>query len=174
MNYGNLQRVGKFLPVLAFALPLCAGTVTLSPSPLTFAKQAEGSASAPKTATLTNGTSAGITITSIAITGNFTETAGANCPVSPNKLVKGASCTIPIAFTPLSLGTLNGSLTITDSATNSPQTITLTGTGGVPVTLSPSSLTFAKLPVGETSAAQNITVTNQLNVGLSLTSILAS
>jgi hypothetical protein len=45
-------------------------------------------------------------------------------------------------------------LTITDSANNSPQTIALSGTGIVPISLTPATLTFGTLKVGNPSAAK--------------------
>jgi len=41
----------------------------------------------------------------------------------------GTSCTINVTFTPTAAGARSGALTVTDNATNSPQTASLTGTG---------------------------------------------
>jgi hypothetical protein len=49
--------------------------------------------------------------------------------LSPNTLGAGASCAISVTFTPTTLGTRTGTLTITDSASTSPQTAALSGTG---------------------------------------------
>ena len=63
-------------------------------------------------------------------------------------------------------------MTITDNASNSPQTISLTGTATAStVTLSPSSLTFASQAVGTTSAAQALTLTNSTGSALAISSI---
>jgi hypothetical protein len=155
-----LQRSCIFLPGLALALaaPVCAQTVTLSPATLRFGDQVKGATSAPLTATLKNIKTATLTIASIAVTGDFAQTS--NCPISPATLGKGASCTISVTFTPAGLGGLTGTLTVTDNAGNSPQTAKLTGTGVQPVVVSPTSLTFTSLPLGETSAAMTVTLTN--------------
>ncbi|MGA9901988.1 MAG: choice-of-anchor D domain-containing protein, partial [Terriglobales bacterium] len=75
-------------------------------------------------------------------------------------------------FTPQATGTRTATLNINDSANNSPQTVALTGTGEEQVTWTPTSLTFASLAVGTTSAAKNITLTNNLPSALSVGEIV--
>jgi hypothetical protein len=176
MNNGFTGRNWIVFPgvVLAIALPLGAQTtVTLSPATLAFGNQVEGTTSAAKTATLQNAKSGALTITSIAVTGEFTK-ASTTCPLSPAKLAAGASCTIRITFQPLTLGSFSGTLTVTDSAANSPQTASLTGKGVAPVTVSPASLSFAGTPVGETTAAQTVTLTNNETTAVTFSSIAAT
>ncbi len=61
---------------------------------------------------------------------------------------------------------------MTDNASNSPQTVSLTGTGTGPgVSLSPASLSFASQLVGTTSATQTVTLTNTSGATLSITSL---
>ncbi|PYV35157.1 MAG: hypothetical protein DMG22_03325, partial [Acidobacteria bacterium] len=77
-----------------------------------------------------------------------------NCGAS---VAVGANCTINVTFTPAATGTRSGTLTVTDNATNSPQTASLTGTGNTTTAgLTPTSLTFASQQVGSTSAAQAV------------------
>ena len=176
MINGLFRRSWIVLPGLALALATpsrAQSSVTLAPSTLAFGNQIQETTSAPKTAALKNILTAPLTITSIAVTGNFTQTGG-TCPLSPAKLARGATCTILISFTPATLGALSGKLTVTDSASNSPQTANLTGNGIPPVTLSPTSLSFGRLPVGETSPAMTVTFTNNQNVAVNFSSILAS
>jgi len=174
MMNGLVRRSWIFFPGLALVLaaPVYAETVTLTPS-LAFGNQAEGTTSLPQTATLKNGSTTAITITSIAVTGDYAQ-AGGTCPKSPNKLAAGASCAIPVTFTPKALGLLSGKLTVTDTAGNSPQTASLSGTGTAPITLSPTSLNFGQLPLGETSQPKAVTLTNNQNVALNFTSVLTS
>ena len=44
-------------------------------------------------------------------------------------IAMGAACTLQVAFTPVAGGPRSGTLTVTDNAPNSPQTLSLTGTG---------------------------------------------
>jgi Cep192 domain 4 len=92
-----------------------------------------GSASAPQTVTLTNSGNATLAISGIALSGanagDFTQTN--TCGAS---VVAGTNCAIKATFTPTATGTRNASLHITDNATGSPHTISLTGTGVPPAT----------------------------------------
>jgi Abnormal spindle-like microcephaly-assoc'd, ASPM-SPD-2-Hydin len=89
--------------------------------------------------------------------------------------VDAKPCTFQITFTPSAAGTRNGTITFTDNATGSPQTVTLTGTGvAVAIGISPTSLTFGSQAVGTTSAAQTVTVSNNGNFPLIFSNIVTS
>src|SRR5437763_9742711 len=108
----------------------------LSTASLLFGLQLVGTRSAAQTATLTNTGTTTLTISSITASGDFLQRN--NCGSS---VPAGASCTIRVAFRPSAKGVRTGSVTITDDAANSPQTIDLIGIGTV-VQLSPSALDF--------------------------------
>lgn len=147
-----------------------APVATLSTSGLTFGDQALGTTSAAQNVTLTNSGLATLTITSIAPSSDFGQTTICGGSVAPS-----LSCTISVTFTPTATGTRTGSITITDDASDSPQIISLTGTGTAPsVSLSPTSLTFAKQLVGTTSKAKTVTLTNSGTASLTITSIASS
>lgn len=97
-----------------------------TPSALTFASQIVGTASLGQAVTLMNNQATAMTITSITISGDYSYTT--SCPISPSTLAAGASCLATVTFTPTVAGTRTGVLTFNDSAGNSPQTVTLTGT----------------------------------------------
>ncbi|HEV2348783.1 MAG TPA: choice-of-anchor D domain-containing protein [Terriglobia bacterium] len=153
------------------ALPI----VTLLPASLTFGATAISATSAAQTVTLSNTGTVPLTITSIssnlAVFGE-TSTCGAS-------LAGGANCAISITFTPSAAGVVSGTLSVADNATGSPQVVTLSGTGQAPsVTVSASSLNFngstGGQPVGSTTAAQTVTVTNNSSAALTISSITAS
>jgi hypothetical protein len=84
----------------------------------------------------------------------------------------GANCTISVKFTPSAAGSRSADLAITDNATGSPQSVSLSGTGiSIGANVSPSSLLFGNQSVGATSTAQAVTLTNSGNAALSVTSI---
>jgi hypothetical protein len=129
---------------------------TLSSTSLTFPSLQIGQTSPQQTVTLTNNGNATLNLTNIAITGDYAQTN--DCPA---QLGVGSICTFTITFTPTAGGARNGTLVLTDNAPDSPQTITLTGSGYVTTTtISPASLTFSNQSVGSTSAAQTVTITN--------------
>ncbi len=145
--------------------------VTLSASSKTFTEQGVGATSAEQTVTLSNSGGALLNIASIVASGDFAQTN--NCGAT---LVPGANCFINISFTPTLPGARSGSVVITTDAANSPNTVSLSGTGvAVPVVLlSPASLTFAGQDVGTSSAVQSVTLTNTGGAPLNLTSVTAS
>ena len=61
-----------------------------------------------------------------------------------------------VTFTSTVLGLQTGTLTFTDNAANSPQTVPLSGTGVAPATLTPTSATYAARAVGTTECGENI------------------
>ncbi len=143
--------------VLLFSLPALAGTpaVTLSPTSLTFSTQLRNTTSPAQAITLTNTGTATLTITSVkSSNSDFSQTNTCGSSVAA-----GASCTISVSFTPVANGTVSATLTITDNAAGSPQTVSLTGTGTI-VSLSPGSVNFGNQTVGTSSPAQVITLSN--------------
>jgi len=144
--------------------------VTLSPSSLVFPAQNVGTASVLKPVTITNAGTATLSLTSITASGDYSVTNPCG-----SSLAVGASCTVNVTFKPTAIGTRTGALMVTDNAPESPQTVSLTGTGlGATVSLSTNSLTFGAELVGVSSAPQSVTLTNTGNAALSLTSISAT
>jgi YVTN family beta-propeller protein len=133
-----------------------AAPITLFPTVLNFGSQLLNTTSQPMTVTLTNTGGATLSISSIVASGNFSQTN--NCGSS---VLAGASCVIAVTYTPTrtSIHIETGTLTITDGAPGSPETVKLTGFGSV-VTLSANSLNFGNQAVGTTSFPKTITFTN--------------
>jgi FG-GAP-like repeat/Bacterial Ig-like domain (group 3)/Abnormal spindle-like microcephaly-assoc'd, ASPM-SPD-2-Hydin len=156
--------------VVSGTIPLTGGLPPplVSPSSLSFGNQVVGATSPAKTVTLKNTGTATLEISSIKPTGDFAISAN-TCGAA---LAGKKSCNVSITFTPKALGKLTGTLTFTDNAVNSPQTVPLSGTGVEPATLTPASAVYAKQSVGTTSAAKTFTLTN--NQTVALTSIAIS
>ncbi|MDR3740254.1 MAG: choice-of-anchor D domain-containing protein, partial [Terracidiphilus sp.] len=147
-------------------------TVSLSATSLSFGSLQVGSTSPSQSVTLTNTGSAALLINSITVTGtNASAFAFSNsCGTS---LAAGANCTIHGHFAPTAAGPMTAAITISDTTTNSPQSIALTGTGvtATTVSLNPTSLSFGNQKVGTTSASQSVTLTNTGAAALTITSI---
>lgn len=134
-----------------FNRPLGPGAL-LSTDAVAFANQVVNLTSPDQPVTLSNLGRSALTISGIKITGpqssEFTE--NDNCGSS---LDAGEICTINLFFTPVATGTRSATLTITDNAPNSPQTVALSGTG-LPGTLnfqvSPGSPSSATVAAGQT------------------------
>ena len=128
--------------------------VALYPGYLVFGTQLLFTASPHQTVGLVNIGTAPLDITSIVASNNFFELNYCGSSLAP-----GARCNINVTFLPHSVGEIFGTVTITDSASDSPQTISLVGEGTM-VSLLPGTLSFDPQPVGTTSPAQTVTMTN--------------
>jgi hypothetical protein len=135
---------------------------SLSSTSLNFATQLVGTISPAQSVMLTNYGTATLNITGIAATTNFGETD--NCGLS---VAAGTSCTISVTFAPGAVDNLAGTLSITDNAPGSPQTVSLNGVGTV-VTLVPDSIGFN---CTATCQSKTTTLTNTGATTLSITSI---
>jgi hypothetical protein len=130
---------------------------------------------AKQTFTLVNQYFLPIAITSVSTTTkDFVATS--NCPISPATLAPTKSCTVTVQFSPTAAGDHSGAVNVAYSASDVPATALVTGTGMVAppgVSVSPTSLTFSNVTVGQTSAAQNVTLTNLVSGPLTISSITA-
>jgi LEA14-like dessication related protein len=148
---------------------------TLSAASLSFGNVAVGSNSAIQWVKLTNNQPTALTITSLAVTTGSPYVVGASSSCLNPTVAAGASCSVALTFNPVTMGAAPAaSLTITDTANNSPQTVNLSGTGIAPTTLSASSLSFGNVTVGSTSAIQWVKLTNNQPTALTITSLVAS
>lgn len=149
-----------------------ASAIALSPQNLAFGNQTLNNASDSRTVTLVNAGSAPLNISSITVSGQFSQTNNCGSVVPAG----GGTCAIQVTFTPTQTGSVTDQVTITDDATGSPQTITLTGSGVTSagaLSLSKTSLTFAALTVGQTSSAQTVTLSNTGKTAINISSITA-
>jgi phospholipase C len=120
MNRLLLPAALLLFSVRLFAQP----AVGLSPSGLSFGNQINGTTSRSQLVTLSNIGNAPLTISGITATAPFGQTN--NCPPT---LTQGTSCTLTITFAPTTAGSFTGDVTIVDSASNSPQSVQLSGSG---------------------------------------------
>jgi hypothetical protein len=140
-----------------------------------FASQTINTTSSAQTFTLSNPGNATLNITSIGITGTGATDFAISAQTCTTTLAAAGTCTISVTFTPLSVASFTAALTITDSATGSPQSATLTGSGtAVPAPIAginPATAPFGNQTVNTTSSAQTFTVSNTGNAALTLSSI---
>jgi len=144
--------------------------VTLSSTSLSFGTILVGTSATAKPVTLTNNQTVSLTNINISVAG----AAFSQVNTCGTGIAASAQCTITVTFLPTTSGAQTGTVTITDSASNSPQSISLKGSGVLPVTLTPATLAFGTETVGTTSAAKTETVTNNQKVALDITSIAIS
>ncbi|MGD0437834.1 MAG: choice-of-anchor D domain-containing protein, partial [Bryobacteraceae bacterium] len=101
---------------------------SLNPTSLNFGTQKSGTTSGTKLVTLKNAGTTNLTVSNITLSGNFAAGTGGTC-TNTTSLGPNGTCTIAVEFKPASKGSKSGSVTITDNAKNSPQSVSLSGTG---------------------------------------------
>ena len=168
----QLRHTGIFLlSILQFAFAgISRGqNISVTPQLINYPNQGVGTTSGAAAVTLLNNQTGPLSISNIQITAPFSQINNCGTSLAPNQ-----QCTFNVTFSPTARQFYTGTLTITDSASNSPQTVSLTGNGVIPVTFSPAQLNFANQAAGTTSAARNISLTNNLSTTLAISSIQAS
>jgi 6-phosphogluconolactonase (cycloisomerase 2 family) len=150
--------------------------LSLAPGSLTFASATQGSTSAPQPITLTSLGPANLRIVSVL-------TGGANpADFQVNSTCAGAypigsTCNIAVAFSPLGAGQRTATLTITDDAPDSPQSVQLSGTGATPppgtsvVKLAPSAVSFGAVTQATMVPPQATTLTSSGTGPLHISSV---
>jgi phospholipase C len=106
--------------------------VSLSPPRLVYNNQVVGTTSPPQNATLTNLGNSPLNVSNISFLGDISQVITydfSQTNTCPGTLNPGASCTISVSFTPVAVGKVSDSLSITDSEADSPQSVILTGSG---------------------------------------------
>jgi hypothetical protein len=130
--------------------------LAISPSFAFFGDQEAETTGLAQTLILTNTGTERLTLNPLAVSNNFT--ASSQCPAI---LAAAASCAVSVSFTPTAIGTLAGSLVVSDASGLVSTLATLSGQGTLPgLATSPATLSFGSLPVGTASQAQTVTVTN--------------
>lgn len=157
-------------------LGVIANSLSPNPSSLSFASTAIGSSTAAQTVLMTNATSSSVTFSGIGISGANAGDFSISKDTCSGTVVAGSSCSASVVFKPTASGTRAATLQFTDSASNSPQSIALSGTGAGSTNISatPSSLTFASTTVGSASASRSTTLSNATGSTITISSITIS
>ena len=134
----------------------------------------------PDTVTLTNfgtGANSSAHVTAVTLTGDFmTQTSNLSSVCTAGFVLAGnqGTCSVAVIFAPTATGLRTGTLTLQTDAPGTPQfTFNFSGTGiqTAGVSLTPTTLNFAKEVVGGTSAPQTVTLKNTGNGVLNISGI---
>jgi hypothetical protein len=167
-SYNNESSPGTFFGVATGLTNQSTAPIASLSSSLSFPNTASGTTAAALAATLSNTGNASLNNIVPSIAGanpsDFALSTGVNACGST--LAAGSSCSIYVTFTPSSATSFSATLSVADSATGSPQTATLTGTGTAPAASLSPALTFPSTVTGTTSAALAATLSNTGNGAL--------
>jgi hypothetical protein len=142
---------------------------SVNPTSLTFTNQQPGVPSAPQTLTISNVGGSPMANVGFSITGAAASSysiAGTNCGALLNN---GSSCTAQIVFTPSATGAIAATLAVSSSTAGvAPVSVPLNGSGQLTggLSVNPSQIAFTIVALGQTSAAQTVTVTNSSNYAI--------
>ncbi len=152
--------------------PYPSSGVSVSPSALNFGSVATGSKSSAQTVTVSNPTGSAASVSSIAATGDFSQT-----NTCGSSIAAGGSCTVSVTFAPTATGSRTGTLTVNAGGVTNAVSLSGTGTsssgGSATLSASPTSVAFGSEAVRSTTAAQKVTVTNTGSAAASISSISA-
>ncbi|MFN8537395.1 MAG: choice-of-anchor D domain-containing protein [Thermomicrobiales bacterium] len=152
-----------------------APAVGLSPTSHAFGNQQTGTTSAAQSFTLTNTGTAALHLGTLALGGASAQFALSADTCSNVELAPLGTCTFAVAFAPTTLGLQNATVTIPSDAASNPDTITLSGTGIAPpapaISLSTASVSFGDQITGTTSAPQTVTVRNDGDASLVISTV---
>ena len=122
--------------------------IAVVPASLTFASQGVDSSSTAKSVRITNNTASAVTLSSVVPSGDFQiQLTGTTCSMNGGTLLAGKYCTIEVQFSPTTVGSAVGALTVTNNASPNPLLVPLTGTGagtGFILSVLPSTLNVAQ------------------------------
>ena len=178
----NLMRKLNNAVLLSLTVIFClvsavsAGAqTTVLPASVAFGNEAVGAASVARSVSLTNTQAVPLTISSISVSGaGYALVTAPSAPcANPGTLPAGKTCYVRVSLTPGTLGAAPaGTLTFTTNATNSPQSISLSGKGVAPLTLSPAFFAFGATSIGGASPTKILSVANVQASAISLTSVV--
>ena len=142
--------------------------VTVTPATLAFGSQGLQSPTNAKTVTVQNNTSMQVNV--------YFQINGTNGPdfqLTPtttcgSTLAAQSSCTISVLFDPQATGARSATLSFSSTPDQTQPSVNLTGTGVLPVTVTPASLPFGRETVNTFSLPRTVTVQNNTNLQTNL------
>ncbi|MGC2829312.1 MAG: choice-of-anchor D domain-containing protein, partial [Candidatus Acidiferrum sp.] len=149
----------------------------VSPTSLSFGNVTTGTTSAAQNVTITNTGNSSVTISQISLTGSGYLMTGGAAPVT---LSPTQNLILTIQFNPTVAGSVNGSISIVSNASGSPATVSLSGTGVLPVqhsvalswTASTSTVSGYNVYRGTVSGGPYTKINSSLVAGLSYTDLM--
>jgi Protein of unknown function (DUF1573)/Abnormal spindle-like microcephaly-assoc'd, ASPM-SPD-2-Hydin len=146
--------------------------LSISPSSYNFGNVIDGQTKS-QTFTVTNTGTGALTITQLASSGGGYTVSGLTTPAT---IASGSSTTFSVLFAPTTAGSLGGTVSLVSNAPNSPNILSLSGTGtAASVTLSanPASLSFTNVNAGS-SSSKSVTISNSGNTSVTLSQLSVS
>src|SRR5271168_5059651 len=169
----NASDPSVVIDLSATATSTAVADLTVSPTSITFGSVAVGS-TATQAVKLTNTGNGSASISKMAFSGTGVSVSGLTTPMT---LAAGQATSFTVTYKPSSPGTLGGTVSITSNASDPSVVIdlsaTATSTAVADLTVSPTSITFGSVAVGNT-ATQTVKLTNTGNGSASISKMAFS
>ncbi len=165
---GNVSLVSNALnspTTVSFSGTAITLQLSVSPATITFGN-VETNSTSTQSVTLANTGTGAVTVTQASVTGAGFSASGLALPLT---LASGQSAALAAAFSPSTTGSETGTLSIGSNASNSPSSVTLSGTGVTfQLSAAPSNISFGDVSVGG-SSSQAVTLTNNGTASVTVT-----
>ena len=166
---------GSVLPTLSFEV---VPSIAVVPWPNYGYGSVDLDTSASNVFTVTNSGNANVDIGQVAVSGTnaaaFVPGTGAGDTCSNTSLAPWTSCTVNVTFTPVSSGSQSATVTIPTGDPVSPAiSVNLTGTGVTGISVTPASLAFGDVSIGQVKDL-SVSVANNGNLPLTIQSVRLS
>lgn len=149
--------------------PASPASLAASPASADFGSVLVGT-TASRTVTLTNSGGSTANITAV---NSSNSSFGVASLALPATVPPGGSFDVSLTFSPTSAGAASGTVSFVSNASNSPTTVSVSGTGTAgavaQIAVSPASIAFGSITVN-TTATRTLTISNQGTIALSVTS----
>lgn len=146
--------------------------LSISPSSFNFGSVVDGQTKS-QTFTVTNTGTGPLTITQLVGSGSSYTVSGLATPAT---IASGSSTTFSVLFAPTVAGSLAGTVSLASNAPNSPNVLSLNGTGtaaSVTLSASPASLSFTNVNAGS-STSKSVTISNSGNTSVTISQVSVS
>ncbi|MCG8463780.1 MAG: choice-of-anchor D domain-containing protein, partial [Xanthomonadales bacterium] len=160
-------------PASADLVVLGQANISVTPASLMFSALV-GQASPTQTITVENTGTADLMVTGLTTANAPFSLSGGSCAAIPFTLTAGSTCTLDYQFAPLVSGMANQSIMVDSNGAAGQQSFLLEGLGLQPeLSISPATLDFGDVVVNSTSASMMVTLSNNGNTVLAVSSVTA-
>ncbi|HEX5235720.1 MAG TPA: choice-of-anchor D domain-containing protein [Silvibacterium sp.] len=150
------------------------GTVSAAPTSLAYGSIAAHTTSAAKSITISNTTTAAVTLSASGLSGTGAADFAVASTTCGSSLAASASCSANVVFKPAAAASYTATWSITSSHSATPLSVSLSGTGTATLasaTVSPASLNWIVVTIGNSGGPKTVTLTNTGTTTLNISSI---
>lgn len=146
--------------------------LTIAPASFNFGSIVDGQTKS-ETITVTNPGTTAVSIAELSVSGSAYSVSGLTAPMT---VAAGSNATFMVVFAPTTAGNQSGTVSIVSNAPNSPNVLSLSGTGTaatINLSASPSSLSFTSVNAGS-STSKSVIISNTGNSSLTISQVSVS